>query len=383
MKKSDNYLAFGAPDFTDAEIEAVSRVMRSGWIGMGKETIAFERELREYVDVPEVVMVNSCTSALFLSLLVEGVKPGDEVIVPSLTWCSTANSVIYCGAIPIFCDVDVKTMSVSIETILAKVTSRTRAVIVVHFGGYAVDVLALRDILPKNIAIIEDAAHAFGANYLNGKRVGSSGNSVCFSFYANKNLSTGEGGAIALFDTSKANRLRSLCMNGMESNAWSRYIEPSNAFTKELVEIGYKMNFTDLQAAIGRVQLSRFNKMARTRFELVKHYKNRLEKFKVEVSFQTGIFDDNHAHHLLIAQFNLAKFGIHRDELLLELRARNIGASLHYKPLHIQSAYSRYGITELPVTKSLANKIITLPISAKFTIADVDYIVENLVEILN
>lgn len=383
MNKREHYLAFGTPDFTQAEIDAVTRVMRSGWVGMGQETISFEKELCEYTGAPEVVTVNSCTSALFLALLVEGIGPGDEVIVPSLTWCATANAALYLGATPVFCDVDAKSMCVTPNTVTAKLTSRTKAVIVVHYGGNAIDVDALRQMLPSHVAIIEDAAHALGARYPTGKPVGASGNSVCYSFYANKNLSTADGGAIALFDAHKAERLRSLRMSGMDSNAWSRYTKPSTAFVAGVAELGYKMNFTDLQAAIGRVQLSRFDQMAKTRLELAKHYKKRLDDLGIQIPFQSGAFDESHARHLLVAQFDPAMTGVQRDTLLLELRARNIGASIHYRPLHGQPLYAANGPSQLPITEALADKIMTLPISAKMTLSDVDYAVENLSELLN
>src|SRR5439155_15382523 len=184
------YLPFGKPDFSSEEIDAVARVMRSGWIGMGPETLAFEKELAASLDVPHVVTVNSCTSALFLALLLQGVGEGDEVICPSLTWCATANAALQLGATAVFCDVDPRTLCVTPETLKAKVTERTRAVMVVHFGGFAVDVEKIRAALPDGVAIIEDAAHAFGSRFSNGKAVGASGNLTCVSFYANKNLST-------------------------------------------------------------------------------------------------------------------------------------------------------------------------------------------------
>lgn len=382
MTLRNSYLAFGSPDFTEAEISAVTRVMRSGWVGMGQETIAFEGELSEYIGAPEVITVNSCTSALFLALLVEGIGPGDEVIVPSLTWCASANAALYLGATPVFCDVDPLSMCVTAESVAAKLTARTKAVVVVHYGGYAIDVDALCRALPDHVAIIEDAAHALGARYPNGKRVGASGNSVCFSFYANKNLSTADGGAIALADPHKAERLRSLRMNGMESNAWSRYTKPCTAFAASVVELGYKMNFTDLQAAIGRVQLNRLDEMALTRKQAADHYKKRLDELAIHIPFQRGAFDDGHARHLLVAQFDPAETGIQRDALLLALRAENIGASIHYRPLHGQPLYARAGVLPLPITETLAEKIMTLPISAKMTVADVDYVAEHLAHLL-
>jgi len=382
MSLRNSYLAFGTPDYTDAEIDAVTRVMRSGWVGMGAETIAFEKELSEYIGAPEVVTVNSCTSALFLALLVEGVGPGDEVIVPSLTWCATANAALYLGATPVFCDVDPQSMCVTPETITAKLSPRTKAVIVVHYGGYAIDVEALRDALPSSVAIIEDAAHALGATHSNGKRVGASGNSVCFSFYANKNLSTADGGAIALADPEKAEHLRSLRMSGLDSNAWSRYTRPSTAFVAGVAELGYKMNFTDLQAAIGRVQLQRLGDMAVSRKKVAEHYRYTIADAGLDLPFQSQAFDDLHARHLLVACFDPKKTGISRDDLLLALRDSNIGASIHYRPLHGQPLYCKDGLASLPVTERLAEQIMTLPISARMTLDDVDYVVHHLAKLI-
>lgn len=380
MQNRADYLAFGTPNFTDAEIEAVTRVMRSGWVGMGAETIAFENELSEYTGAPEIVAVNSCTSALFLALLAEGIGPGDEVIVPSLTWCATANAALYLGATPVFCDVDFLSMCVTPETISAKLSAHTKAVIIVHYGGYAIDVEALRRVLPNHVAIIEDAAHALGARHPNGKRVGASGNSVCFSFYANKNLSTADGGAIALFDANKAERLRSLRMSGMASNAWSRYTKPSTTFVPALTELGYKMNFTDLQAAIGRVQLRRMEEMDFRREEIANRYKALLQNV---FPFQSRAFEEGHARHLLVARFDPAITKIARDDLLLALRAKNIGASVHYTPLHQQPLYSKLGTAHLPMTENLAEQIMTLPISARMNLSDADYVAEQLFRLLN
>jgi perosamine synthetase len=377
------YLAFGTPDYTDAEIDAVARVMRSGWVGMGEETIAFEKELSEYIGAPEVITVNSCTSALFLALLVEDIGPGDEVIVPSLTWCATANAVLYLGATPVFCDVDPQSMCVMPQTIVKKITNRTKAVVIVHYGGYAIDIDELRVALPKDIIIIEDAAHALGAFYGNGKRVGASGNSTCFSFYANKNLSTADGGAISLFNRDKAKRLRQLRMSGMEADAWSRYIKPSTGLATGITMLGYKMNFTDLQAAIGRVQLSRLDHMLRVRLNIALSYKKRFEEQGIKAQFQQSAFDFGHARHLLVVIFNSDKIRISRNDLLLRLRSQNIGVSVHYLPLHKQPLYSLMGNTNLPVTESLAENIMSLPISAKMTLTDVEYVTDTLAEQIN
>jgi len=382
MKSRQDYLAFGTPDFTDAEINAVSNVLRSGWVGMGSETIAFEKELAEYIGVSEIVSVNSCTSALFLALLIEGIGKGDEVIVPSLTWCATANVVLYLGATPVFCDVDGHTMSMTSETISQVITDKTKAVIVVHYGGLAVDVDVIKTNIPDKIVIIEDAAHAIGAKYPNGKLVGASGNSVCFSFYANKNLSTADGGAIALFDTEKAEHLRSLRMSGMRSNAWSRYVSPTAVTSPDIVELGYKMNYTDLQAAIGRVQLKRLDEMALVRYEIAKHYQKLLEGNDLYLLFQSQVFEKHHARHLLVICLNPMKVKLSRDEIILELKRKNIGVGVHYRPLHLQSLYSNGYAAELPVTEMLGGQILTLPISASMTLSDVKYVVDNFIQLI-
>lgn len=377
------YLPFGKPDFSEEEIDAVTRVMRSGWIGMGPETLAFEKELAGSLDVPHVVTVNSCTSALYLSLLLKGVADGDEVICPSLTWCATANAAIYLGAKPVFCDVDPETLCVSTRTILEKVTSRTRAVIVVHFGGFAVDVEEIRAELPKSVAIVEDAAHAFGSRFPDGRAVGASGNLTCFSFYANKNLSTGEGGGIALFDDDEADRLRSLRQNGMPINAWSRFSKPKSMLYSNLTELGYKMNFIDLQAAIGRVQLRRQPEFRTLRSDIARLYCDELECLEPRLRFQSEVLHPRHARHLFTVTLPFERMNVSRDAFLLQLRAMNIGASIHYAPLHMMPLYAPYEPSALAETEKLADAILTLPISSSMTLDDARHVTAAFQEVFH
>jgi dTDP-4-amino-4,6-dideoxygalactose transaminase len=368
------YLPFGKPNFSDQEIAAVARVMRSGWVGMGPETIAFEHELANYVGAPHVVTVNSCTSALFLSLLVNGVGQGDEVICPSLTWCSTANAALYLGARPVFCDVDSDTLCPTVEHVLAKVTPKTKAVMVVHFGGLAVDVEALRSALPKDVVVVEDAAHALGARFSNGKWVGSSGNLTCFSFYANKNLSTGEGGAIALFDQSLAEQLQSLRQHGLPLDAWKRFTHSQTLLlSNPLDTLGYKMNYTDLQACIGRVQLARQCELDGIRLDIARRFVDGLKEVSPPLTFQQDCTHPYHARHLFVVQLPLDRMRRTRDDVVLALRAKNIGASIHYAPLHLMPLYSGGSQpVSLPATEQVAGRILTLPISASMIVDDVD-----------
>jgi UDP-4-amino-4-deoxy-L-arabinose-oxoglutarate aminotransferase len=378
------YVAFGRPSFGDDEIAAVSRVLRSGWVGMGVETAAFEQELAAVLGVPYVVTVNSCTSALFLSLVVSGIGPGDEVICPSLTWCSTANAALYVQARPVFCDVEPDSLCVSPKQVLAKLTPRTRAVMVVHYGGLAVDVAELRASLPHGVVIVEDAAHAFGARFGDGRPVGSSGNPTCFSFYANKNLSTGEGGAIAVSDEKVAERLRSLRQHGLPVDAWKRFTHPKALLRSAPVdELGYKMNYTDLQAAIGRVQLARQREFQAIRLEVARHYVEGLKSIAVPLGLQRDCVHPDHARHLFVVTLPVRTMQLTRDDVVLALRARNVGAAIHYPPLHTMPLYT--GLTPpepLPVTEHLGEAIMTLPISGSMTVDDADYVVAQLREVL-
>lgn len=378
-----DYLPFGRPNFSTEEIEAVSRVIRSGWIGMGPETIAFEEELAATVQAPHVVTVSSCTAALFLSLLVHQVGRGDEVICPSLTWCSTANAALYLGARPVFCDIDPKTLCITPAAMKAVLTRRTKAVILVHFGGLAVDPAPFRAVLPPHVAVIEDAAHAFGARFASGKPVGSSGNATCFSFYANKNLATGEGGAIALHDGAIADRLRSLRQHALPLNAWKRFTHPQTVLlSNQLTELGYKMNFTDLQAALGRVQLRRQAKFAATRLAIAREYRRRLQPLRPALGLQAQCTAPGHARHLFTVHLPVDRLKLSREQVILALRARNIGATIHYTALHHMPLYRQPRARPLPHTDHVSRSIMTLPISASMTTRDAAETAHHLREIL-
>lgn len=375
MNKFEKYIPFGRPDFSSEEISAVTRVMQSGWVGMGPETIEFEQELADYLSAAHVITVNSCTSALTLSLLVLGVESGDEVICPSLTWCSTANAALYLGAKPIFCDVDPYTLCATEKSVIEKITDRTKAVVVVHFGGIAVDVQKLRAIIPPNIAIVEDAAHALGCRYPNGTPVGSSGNLTCFSFYANKNLSTGEGGAISLADGQTADRLRSLRQNGLVADAWKRFTHAKSILAGDLMELGYKMNYNDLQACIGRVQLRRQSEFHDKRLSIAKIYCEELDGQEVGLEFQSNILSDFHVRHLFVVKLPINRLCIDRDGFVLALRKRNIGATIHYAPLH-QMKFYRDMCDQPPLenTERIFERVFTLPISASMNTEQASYI---------
>jgi perosamine synthetase len=374
------YIPFGKPDFTGGEVQAVADVLLSGWVGRGGESVAFEEELAQYVGAAHVLTVSSCTAALFLSLLVNDVGPGDEVICPSLTWCSDANAVLYLGATPVFCDVDSDTLCLTPESVRAKLTQKSKAVIAVHFGGLPCDIAGIQAVLPGSMVLIEDAAHALGATLSGGNRVGSSGNLTCFSFYANKNLSTADGGAIATSDGHLAARLAALRQNGLPSDAYNRYRAPHEPAYFEPVGLGYKLNYTDLQACIGRVQLRRQPAFHDVRLKIAQCYEAHLRISAPSVRFQSGILDARHARHLITIQLPLKEMSVGRDELLRELHRRNVGATIHYAPLHRMSLYGN--TCALPITDMIHKSLLTLPIGSGMCCAEAEYCASQLSQIL-
>lgn len=374
MAENGAYIPFGRPAFGDDEVAAVTAALRSGWVGMGEQTLAFERELERETSAPHVVTVSSCTAALFLSLVAHHIGPGDDVVVPSLTWCSTANVALQLGARVVFCDIDPLSLVATPATVAAALTPRTRAVIVVHYGGLAADVDSIRAILPPDVALVEDAAHALGARYLSGLPVGSRGEPTCFSFYANKNLSTGEGGAVALADPEVADSLRSLRQHGMPANAWTRYIKPTHWQGPALTTLGYKLNYTDLQASIGRVQLRRQAEFRAWRMRIAERYAERLTRELPDAVTQDGVLSARHARHLFVLQLESALAGEGRDALIQRARCRGVGLSVHYAPLHRMPLYASE--RALPATDGVAGRLVSLPIGASMSDADVERVLD-------
>jgi perosamine synthetase len=381
---SKKFLAFGVPNYSHKEIKAVKKVIRSRWLGMGKVTIDFENNLSNFLGSKHVLSVSSCTDALFLSLKTLDIGPDDEVIVPSFTWCSTVNSIIYTGATPVFCDVEKSSLNVDFSSILKKITNKTKAVLVVHFGGLAVEVKKLRSLLPKSISIVEDAAHAFGSKYEDGTYVGSSGNLTCFSFYANKNLSTGDGGAIAFQTDDKKEMIEKLRMNGMSKGAWSRYISKDNAFVNPIESLGYKMNYTDLQAAIGIIQLKRIDQLTKKRNRIAHEYIKELTKSKLSFELQNGINSKLHAKHLFTVIFGKIDSLEKRNHFVNNMRNKGIGVSVHYQPVHTQPYYRSYQEGErLSNTEYLGDRVVSLPISSAMRKSDVRTVVRKAKETLS
>ena len=379
----ENFLVFGSPNIEQAEINEVIDSMQSGWIGTGPKAHKFEEMFKDYKEIGHGMALNSCTAALHLSMLAIGLKDGDEVIVPSMTFTSTASSVIHAGGIPVFADCEKETMNINPEDIEKKITSKTKAIIPVHFAGRPCNMDAILAIAKKhNLKIIEDCAHAIEAEY-HGKKAGTFGDLGCFSFYVTKNIITGEGG-IAITDNNEyANKIRILGLHGMGKDAWKRFSD-SDYKHYQIIYPGYKYNMMDLQAAIGIHQLPRIDKYWKRREEIWTRYNEAFKKMPVfvPVSVETNT---RHAYHLYNLLLDIDRIKITRDEFLNEMTKRNIGIGVHYIALHLhpyyQDAFS-YKPGDFPNAEWISDRTVSLPLSAKLTDKDVQDVIEAVREIL-
>ncbi len=381
----ESYLPFSLPLISEEAIAEVADSLRSGWITTGPKTKRFEDAFRDYVDSSHAIAVNSCTAGLHIALAALGVGPGDEVIVPTLTFCSTASVAVHLGARPVLVDVG-EDFNVTPEAIQRAITKKTKAVIPVHFGGQACDLQAVYDVAAKHkLPVIEDAAHAVGAAY-NGLMIGSDAlqsshadlqRVTAFSFYAIKNLTTGEGGMITTADDELAERMRLLSLHGMSRDAWKRY-ESAGSWYYEVVLPGYKCNMTDIQAAIGIHQLGRLDDFVRIRKNYAQMYDQAFSSMpEIEIPITQG--GRSHAFHLYVIRLNLDQLAIDRAQFIEELRALNIGSSVHFIPVHLHPYYQEslgYSKGDFPVAERLFDAIISLPLYPKMTKNDLQDVVE-------
>ena len=340
------------------EADAVAEVLKSGWIGLGPKTAEFETKFAEYLGAPYCVGLNSATAALDLATLLAGVGPGDEVIVPTITFVSTAHAVMYRGARVVFADVDRETLNISFADVERKLSPKTKAIIPVHYAGRPVDVRRLEQVVGDRVQIIEDCAHAAGASYY-GKRVGSEGHISCFSFHAVKNLAMGDGGAIVSHrekDYDRAKRLRWL---GIDKDTWTRSDANKKYWWQYAVpEIGYKCHLNDIAAAIGLVQLKKLDKMNDRRREIVRMYNETLRTVVECPPDDTPEFRSSWHIYCVKAR--------KRDDLATYMVANGVNTGVHYYPIHLYDTC--YGTqAELPVAETEMKRIMSLPIFPDMT----------------
>jgi dTDP-4-amino-4,6-dideoxygalactose transaminase len=373
---------FHVPSIGSEEIRAVVETLESGWITTGPKTKCFEEAFARYIGARHAVAVNSCTAALHLSLEAIGLKEGDEVLLPTLTFTATAEVVTYFNARPVLVDVDPVHFNLSVEDAARKITPKTRCIIPVHFAGHACDMDPLLNLAGANgLAVVEDAAHAIPAKY-KGRNIGTLSQATAFSFYATKTLATGEGGMVTTDDDALADRIRMMRLHGMSRDAWKRY-RADGSWRYEVLEAGYKCNLTDIQAALGLVQLSRCEEMWRSRARIARRYTQALATMKAYSSVPVSE-DVQHAWHLFVVLVDPAKLRIHRDRVIEELRERGVGTAVHFIPLHLHRYYQEnwgYRPGDFPVAEEYFDRCISLPIYPDMTEEETNQVIEALGEI--
>lgn len=377
-----SFLPFSPPDIGEAEITAVVDTLRSGWLTTGPQTRRFEREFADYLGAPDALAVNSCTAALHLALLVLNIGPGDEVITTPMTFCSTAHVIEHVGARPVLVDVAPDTLNLDPACVAAALTPATRALLPVHYAGHPVEMQPLRELAKAHgLSIVEDAAHALPASY-QGQRVGASGSLTAFSFYATKNLTTGEGGMLT-GDPALVERARTLSLHGMSRDAWKRYGQ-GGSWYYEVVAEGYKYNMTDIQAALGLVQLARLAVLQDRRRTIVARYHAAFDG--VEALQPPAVRPDvEPAWHLYVLRLHLDRLTIDRAGFIEQLAARNIGSSVHFIPLHLHPFYrDKYGWSpgDFPVASEEYQRLLSLPLNSTLTDDDVDDVIAAVLEIV-
>lgn len=379
------FLPFALPDIDEAEIDAVVACLRSGWVTTGPATRQFEQDFNAYLGGGlQAIAVNSATAGLHLALESLGIGPGDDVIVPTLTFTATAEVVRYLGARPVFVDVEPDRMTLSVGAVEAALTPHTRAIVPVHYAGLACDMDALLALARRHgLRVVEDAAHAFPTRH-KGRLVGTLDSDVTvFSFYANKTMTTGEGGMVVTRDPDLARRVRVMRLHGISQDAFDRYVSHKPAWHYEVEAAGFKYNLTDIASSIGIQQLRKIDRFAARRAHLAQRYHDGLAGLPLRLpALPDGA--STHAWHLYVVRLAPeARLG--RDALIAELARRGIGTSVHFIPLHRQPYWrDTYDLSpaRFPVAEACYQGMLTLPLYTKMSDADQDRVIRHLVELL-
>mgnify|MGYP001608403013 CR=1 FL=1 len=383
QKIRKKFLVFGSPLIEQPEINEVIRTLKSGWVGTGPKVQRFEEMFRAYKGTRYAMALNSCTAALHLSMLAVGIKDGDEVIVPAMTFAATANSVIHAGARPVFVDCDKETMNISPEAVLKKITPKTKAIIVVHLTGRPCNMQAIMAIAKRRrLKVIEDCAHAIESEY-HGEKAGTFGDLGAFSFYVTKNITTVEGGMAITNNETYADKIKTLALHGMNKDAWKRFSDTGYKHY-QVVYSGFKYNMTDLQAAIGIHQLPRIEKYWRRRGEIWERYNQAFMELPVFIPAPNEP-NTRHSRHLYTLLLDLNKLKITRDQFLNQMTKENIGIGVHYIALHLHPYYKKrfgYKPGDFPNARWISQRTVSLPLSPKLKAADVEDVIRAVKKIL-
>lgn len=374
----ESFLVFGSPLIEQAEIDEVVACMESAWLGTGPRVARFESDFAAYQGVQsgQVAAVNSCTAALHVSMVAAGLEPGSEVITTPMTFCASVNAIIHAGLTPVLADVDATTQCIDPAAIEAAITPRTRAILPVHFAGRACDMDAIMAIANRhNLLVIEDCAHAIETTY-RGRKAGTFGDFGCFSFYATKNVVTGEGGMIVGRDEANIARAKVLALHGMSKDAWHRFGDEGYKHY-QIVEAGFKYNMMDLQAAIGIHQLARIERNWQRREQIWNFYMEALADLPIGVPARPAP-NTKHAYHLFTIMVEEARCGISRDAFLDAMNAQRIGTGVHYLSVPEHPYYQqRYGWKpeQWHNAMRLGRQTVSLPLSPKLTDTDVERVI--------
>jgi dTDP-4-amino-4,6-dideoxygalactose transaminase len=377
----ESFLSFSLPLISDEEIQEVVSALKSGWLTSGPRVRQFEQEFRAAVGAPAALALNSCTAGLHVALKVLNIGPGDEVITTPMTFAASVNVIEHVGARPVLVDVEPDTLNLQPDAVEQAITPNTKAIIAVHYAGHPVELNALRSIAAEyNLHLIEDAAHAVGASF-DGQPIGCGDNLVAFSFYATKNLTTGEGGMLT-GSAELLDKARIVSLHGMSREAWGRY-SAGGKWAYDIVEPGFKYNMPDIQAAIGLQQLRRFDWMQARRQKIVETYNQAFARHAAFMTPSTRSHVTN-AWHLYVLRLRSTEMSIGRDQFIEEMTARNIGTSVHFIPIHMHSFYrNKYGYSpaDFPVAQSAFQQMLSLPLSPSMSDQDVADVIEAVLDI--
>jgi len=378
------FLVFGKPKITKAEITEVLDTIKSGWLGTGPKTKQFEENFRKYIGAKHAIALNSCTAGLHLALDVLGIKDGDEVITTSLTFSSTANVIVHHHAVPVFADINQKTWNIDSQQIEAKITKKTRAIIPVHLHGRPCDMDAIMKIARKyKLHVVEDAAHAAEAVYKK-KKIGTLSDFTAFSFYVTKNIMTGEGGMLTTENDQWAEEARIRSLHGISKDAWKRY--SAEGFKPyETIYPGYKYNMMDLVASFGIHQLKQVQANFRKRVQFWNMYEKAFRDNSLLVTPMPEEKNTVHARHLYALLLQIEKLKITRDEFIEALRQEGIGSGIHFTPLHLHKFYREtygYKLGDFPNSEFVGERIISLPLSPALTKSDVNDVINAVQKLL-
>ena len=379
---TDSFIPFARVDYSEEELGELAGVLRSGWLTTGPRTAEFERDFRRYVQAPHALAVNSCTAGLHLALAALGIGPGDEVITTPLTFCATVNVILEVGATPVLADIG-PDLNIDPAAIERAITPRTRAIVPVHIAGLPCDMPAIWEIARRHgLKVVEDAAHAAGALIEDLPVGGGASDAVAFSFYATKNLSTGEGGMVVTPDPDLEERMRILCLHGISRDAWNRYTQQGNWYY-EVVECGFKYNLSDIMAALGLVQLRKLERMTARRIQIAARY-DRAFRDMPELEVPPDRPGVRHCRHLYILRLQLDRLAINRARFIEELRGRGIGCSVHFIPIPMHPYYQRAIAMRDPCTRALAEypRLVSLPLYSSMQDDEVERVVETVREVV-